>query len=457
MDDNASHRSIQPGPKFEEALAQGAHLRRSKIGAGSTQTQLLHQDVRSRREQYAKLIRQEACATGSIDLEAMMQFLDPVSHVPPAPVDSIDALRLERQVGYDIPVVIAGRTIRETDNFGFDDQATGLQPGFRLIPEIRKERFRLAGSGRQDSGCAHERFDPGFQSGISGKSHQILDPFLFQEVEDGRGCKSTVEAHSNPRFGEGSSQSEERPHQDSDCATGAWCIAGAEDDREQVLFPFVIELKSPDHRQETETVVVSVEKAELLGTMGGIIGWIHVNRDTTDFASQATGVAFDHDIGQFFDHAEQFFRRRTIFKARECWLGTKILAVDRIAVEQELLYGILGQGVSIVAVGISGCNSVDPLPEKIAAAVDDFPGLPSIADALGNAIGERQLIIDGLQKYGATIGAAIRLIKGNGNGLEKFFVEENRLCGKLSHQKASVCVWNLLSLKYLYADGGFLF
>jgi len=200
-----------------------------------------------------------------------------------------------------------------------------------------------------------------------------------------------------------------------------------------------------------------VEEAELLSAVRGIVGRIQVNGDATSFAAEPLGVPLNNDISNLFAHAEQLFRRGTVFEARKGRLRTEILAVDRITIEQQFLHGIGSKRVCVVAVGIPRSDSIDALPEKIPIAVDDLAGLSTIVNTLTNTIGERQLIVDRFQENSAAIGTAVGLVEGDRNGLEKFFVKKNGLCGKLSHQKASVCVWNLLSLKYLYASGGFLF
>ena len=134
---------------------------------------------------------------------------------------------------------------------------------------------------------------------------------------------------------------------------------------------------------------------------------------------------------------------REHFQSERASARTQALTIDGIAVEQEFLNGIVGQGVSVITVGISGSNSVDPLPEKITAAMDNLSRLATVADTLGEALGERQLIIDCLEEYGAPIGVAVRLIKRDVDRPGKIISEKNRLCGNLSHQRASVCALNL--------------
>ena len=172
---------------------------------------------------------------------------------------------------------------------------------------------------------------------------------------------------------------------------------------------------------------------------------------------QSVGVVLDHNVSQSFSHDEQFLGIDAVFKARQCWLRAEALPIDGIAVEQKLLDRIVGQGVGIIAIRIAGCDAEYTLTEKIPIAMKDFAGLSEVEHAGVKSLGQSKFVIDSFQQNRATIGTAVRLIKGDGNRLVKFFAEKNRLCGKLSHHKALVCVFILIGLKYLYARKGFLF
>jgi hypothetical protein len=86
-----------------------------------------------------------------------------------------------------------------------------------------------------------------------------------------------------------------------------------------------------------------------------------------------------------------------------------------------------------------------------------FAGLPETVHASMKLLCQRKFVIDSFQQNGTAIRTTVGLIKGDRDGFVKFFAEKNRLCGKLSHQKASVCVCNLIAFNYLYARGGLLF
>jgi hypothetical protein len=89
--------------------------------------------------------------------------------------------------------------------------------------------------------------------------------------------------------------------------------------------------------------------------------------------------------------------------------------------------------------------------------MNNFAGLSGVTHTSMESISQRKFVIDTFQQNGAIIGATVGLIEGDGDRLVKIFAEKNRLCGKVSHQEASVDAWNMIAFKYLYIHGGFLF
>src|SRR5512139_3899425 len=66
------------GSDFEEGVAEGRDLSASELGARGSEAQLLHEDVGGGGEEDAELVGEEARAAGAVDLEAVVQLLDPV-------------------------------------------------------------------------------------------------------------------------------------------------------------------------------------------------------------------------------------------------------------------------------------------------------------------------------------------------------------------------------------------
>jgi hypothetical protein len=86
-------------------------------------------------EQQPELIGQEAMATQSIGLELQLQFLDAVFHIAPEHGEVvIDELGAAPQVGDHKALIGAQMGV-----FHLGEEAAGVVPGFRLVPEGGKE------------------------------------------------------------------------------------------------------------------------------------------------------------------------------------------------------------------------------------------------------------------------------------------------------------------------------
>jgi hypothetical protein len=428
-----------------------------KLRSCSITTNLLPQHISSRRQQEAELVGFEIHTAGSVDLKTVMQFFDFVFHVPTAAIDPVNSLRFKRKVRDDIAGIVTRTPSEITDDFSFDNKSTGFIPCFGLITDIRKKRLGFTGNRRQNASRSHEGFDLSLKNGITCKSDQVFHTLMLQIIQDRRRGESTVKANSNPDFGKRYAQTRNNPGEDSDGSIGAVSIAGTKNGGEEVFLVLLIELQRSDHGQIAERVVMPVEEAELLRTMGWVISRIHIDGYTSCFAMQPFGVMIDHNIGQAFSHAEQVLGIDRVLEARQCWLGPKALTVDRITVEQEFLNWIICQGVRIITIRVAGCNTVDTLSEKIQVAMNDFPWLPRIAHTNIETFSQSEIVIYSFEQNSSSIGATIRLIEVDCNWFVKIFSEKYRLCGKLSHREAFAFVFNLITLKYLYEHKGFLF
>jgi len=129
VDDDAAHRAQHACAELQQALPQGPDLIAGALGSGGPQAQFLQQDKGSRAEQHPELIGPEIGATGAVDLESLVQFLDPVFDVPALAIHSFvnpaGALGL---IGDDESRVIFGVLAGIPNHFGFDDDAAVVRP-----------------------------------------------------------------------------------------------------------------------------------------------------------------------------------------------------------------------------------------------------------------------------------------------------------------------------------------
>jgi len=86
MKDDPTDRDLDPHAELDELLAQGRDLRPGAIGVVSREAELLHQHVGCRRHQHAELVGPETRAAGPVDLQAVMQLLEPIFDLTPRSV-----------------------------------------------------------------------------------------------------------------------------------------------------------------------------------------------------------------------------------------------------------------------------------------------------------------------------------------------------------------------------------
>ena len=114
MQDIPAHTHGDLYADLQQALAQRRHLGARVDGARRAETEFLQQDVRGSREQHAELIRPETRAARAIDLESVMQFLDPILDLAPLAIDRlVHPPRRMGKIGDDEARVVAGRASRE--------------------------------------------------------------------------------------------------------------------------------------------------------------------------------------------------------------------------------------------------------------------------------------------------------------------------------------------------------
>ena len=100
VQDDPPHRALDPHRELQQPLAQRGDLRVGTGGARGPAPQLLEQHVRRQGQQHAELVGQEPLATRAVQLQPVMQFLQPVLHIAPPAVELVDRLRGVGQVGH---------------------------------------------------------------------------------------------------------------------------------------------------------------------------------------------------------------------------------------------------------------------------------------------------------------------------------------------------------------------
>ena len=130
--------------------------------------------------------------------------------------------------------------------------------------------------------------------------------------------------------------------------------------------------------------VGSVEEAELLLAVGGIVGGIEVEQD---LAALTNLIAAETDelLTPSVIEAHQIAGGRRVLPAAEGGLGTE--RVSQFLIGDDLQHRIVTQAIGVVGVLISGDDLVEALPEQGQRVVLDAIVVARIAEQLGQVAG----------------------------------------------------------------------
>lgn len=100
-----------------------------------------------------------------------------------------------------------------------------------------------------------------------------------------------------------------------------------------------------------------------------------------------------------------------VLEPRQRRLRTQGRAVERIALEQQLVDRVVGQPRGVVAVGVATGQPEDALPQQIPERVRHLAGLATVAKGAGQAPGQAEPIVDRLEQHGAAVGTGLGLVE----------------------------------------------
>lgn len=265
------------------------------------------------------------------------------------------------------------------------------------------------------------------QHGILGHRDDVLDVGGLEQVEDRGGGEAAVQADPQPRVRKRGPEFRQQAQQEARHAHGGGRGPGAQQRRDQVLPGLVVKGQERDERQVAPAAIEAVEEGELLRAVRGILGEVEIDRDPPRLGAPSAMLR-DDGIGQRLAQAEQRARRDRILEAREGGLRRQARAVDRIAIQQQLVDGVVGQGVRVIRVGVPAREAEDALREEIPHGMAHAGRVPSVAQDARQRVDQAQATVRGLEQDRAAVRTRVGLVEGGDEGLGNEIREENRLC-----------------------------
>ena len=184
-------------------------------------------------------------------------------------------------------------------------------------------------------------------------------------VEDLGRREAAVQAHAQPRAGNAArSLGSRRTQQPARARLPPAPCPGRRIAATRYWLRLVVEGQERDERQIAPAAVEAIEEGELLRAVGRIFGQVEIDRDPAH-AAPPPPMLRDHGVGQCLAQPEQRAWRDRVLEPRQRRLRRQARAVDRVAVEQQLVDRILGQRVRVVGVGIAARQPEDALREQV--------------------------------------------------------------------------------------------
>ena len=192
-------------------------------------------------------------------------------------------------------------------------------------------------------------------------------------TEDLRGRKAPVEPDEKPRPRKRRPQQREQPTQQAEGPVGGHRLPGPQHRRAQILLRLAVEAQKPQHRQITPAAIVPVEERELLGAVRQVVGWVQIDRDPARPPVQAAPMTLDDARCQLAPHPVEHGAARAVLESRDRGLRRQGRAGHRVPPEQQLVDGVVGQVVGIVAIGMTARDAEDPLADQVRERVPNLP------------------------------------------------------------------------------------
>ena len=259
-------------------------------------------------EQQPKLVGQEAVTTQAVGLEVQLQLFDPVFHVAPEHIDLvIDELGVANQISDHEALVGAQAGVLH-----LGDDPAGPGPGLRLITESCKKALLLPcgligslGFFQEWRGLLHHAI-------VGDEADDIADLLPLQIAIERRHGKAGIGPEKDQGVGIGSFQLLDQPLEHGQGPMGSVGVARAQH-RGQGKAGAAVE---DEERVIHMLFVITVEEAELLLTVGRIVGGVHVQDDDLPGTWMGLEVQIQEPVGE----AAQVFGGNLVLKAAESGL-----------------------------------------------------------------------------------------------------------------------------------------
>ena len=166
-------------------------------------------------------------------------------------------------------------------------------------------------------------------------------------------------------------------------------LAGAQDDRHRLGRGGLVDMD----RLEA-AVVIGVEQCQLLAAVNPVLGVVDVEHDATGDLLEAVAEQLDHRR----HHPLERGRAGQVLQPADGRLRAQIGAALGQPTDRHLESRVGTERITIVAVGIARRDQQGPIPDHLSKLVPHPVGVARVLDAVGQALGDREPLLDRRQQ-----------------------------------------------------------
>ena len=150
-------------------------------------------------------------------------------------------------------------------------------------------------------------------------------------------------------------------------------------------------------------------------------------------------MPLDDPRGQLVGHAVERAAVDCVLEPRQRRLRRQALARNRVSVEQQLVDGVVGETVAIIAVGMAAGDAKDALADQVRERVTGLVRRPLVEQTPGERLDQAVDALGGLQQDRPAVGTGLLLVEPGEQRLVKQIREQNSLWYSVGrHARASV-------------------
>ena len=187
--------------------------------------------------------------------------------------------------------------------------------------------------------------------------------------------------------------------------------------------------------------------------MRQVVGRVQIDRDPARPPVQAAPMTLDDARCQLAPHPVEHGAARAVLESRDRGLRRQGRAGHRVPPEQQLVDGVVGQVVGIVAIGMTARDAEDPLADQVRERVPNLPRCAFVGQTPGERLDQAVHALGRLEQDGAAVGTRVLLVERGDEGLVEQIREQNSLWYRVRrHAGVSVVAKRLWTLRLYHTE-----